>query len=271
MIKLLATDLDGTFLNSNRTISPANKAAIKKLNEAGIQFSIASGRSIATIAPILSEIECSGPAVTTNGALVIGNNGEEILHRTLPQSAHKLITDYAEAQKIHLNSYYGYETRFSDKGEFAELYISRTGTTPTFQSYKQIKEGLASKLLFIDHPQNILRYRAELSPQLEEFGISIVISEPDYLEFLAPNINKGEGLKSLCSALNIPLDSVAAIGDYTNDTEMMKYAGWPAAVSNAHPDILQLAKTIVKSNDQDGFSEFADLVIQANRTGILMP
>ncbi len=225
---------------------------------------------MASIAPFLAELDMPGPIVSTNGAYVLGPNGEEILHQTLEFPAQKVIIDFAKSKNIHLNSYHLFETRFSNSGKFADLYVDRTQTKPKYQSYDELYQQKTTKLLFIDEPKKIVQYQKHLTPLLAPLNISIVISEPEYIEFLPPEINKGEGLKKLCEYLKIRPDEVAAIGDFTNDIEMMKFAGISGAVSNAHPIISKLANHMVGSNDDNGFSEFVDLILQHQNEGIVM-
>ncbi len=270
MVRLIATDLDGTFLDSNRQVSDVNRAAVQECLEAGIIFCLASGRGISTMEPIAANINLAGPIVSSNGAYVTGLQGEDVHHFSVPLEARTLIVDYAEQNNIHLNCYERRNISFSQRGAFADMYVQRTGCNPVILDLGDIRTIEPTKLLYIDHPQNIVRYRAEIEPLLAPYGISVVISEPDYVEFLPPGINKGVGLQKLCQHLNIDQSEVAAIGDWWNDIEMVAWAGVSAAVANAAPEVKAVAKYHVPSNDQNGAADFVRAILKGSLEGILI-
>lgn len=261
MVKLIATDMDGTFLNSSRQISPANLSAARAAIDAGIIFCLASGRGISTMDPFAAQIGTPGPMVSSNGAYVVGLDGEDVHHHSVPYEARKTIVDYALANDIHLNCYEKRKISFSKPGDFADLYVSRTGCHPDIVDLASVTDVEPTKLLYVDHPENILRYQADLTPLLAPHNISIVVSEPDYVEFLPPGINKGVGLQELCTVLCIESHEVAAIGDWWNDLEMLEWVGVSAAVENAAPEVKSIAQAIVPANDQDGFAVFVSRIL----------
>lgn len=269
MVKLIATDLDGTFLGSDRKVPAVNLEAARACLEAGVILCLASGRGISTMLPVANQMGVSGPIVSSNGAYITGLQGEDVHHFALPAQARQIIVDYARHNQIHLNCYARQEISFSQSGPFADLYVSRTGCNPRILDYGQIAKIEPTKLLFVDHPENINRFHQEITPLLEPHGVSIVVSEPDYVEFLPPGINKGEGLKALCHHLQIEREEVAAIGDWWNDLEMVEWAGISGAVANAAPEIKAVARHHVASNDEGGAAQFITGILQGNLAGIV--
>ena len=262
MIRLIATDLDGTFLNSDRKVSAENLAAVKECIEAGIIFCLASGRGISTMEPIAQQIGILGPIVSSNGGYVTDLNGEDVYHYSVPAEARKVILDYARDNKVHVNCYNRRTINFSQPGEFADLYSHRTGCIAGFQTLEDMALDEPTKLLYIDHPENIVRHRAALTPLLAPHNISVVVSEVDYVEFLPPGINKGNGLKALCEKLEIGQHEVAAIGDWWNDQEMVEWAAVSGAVANAAPEIKAVAQIHVANNNEHGVAEFISKVLK---------
>lgn len=269
MVRLIATDLDGTLLNSERTISQRNKDAVKKCLDSGIIFCLASGRGISTMIPIADQLGIQGPIVCSNGAYITGLDGSDVHHFSLSLEARKVILDYALQNDIHLNCYERGLIRFSKQGEFAELYKTRTGCTPIYTKLEEFDSIEPTKLLYVDHPENIKKYRSELEPMLAPHNITVVVSEPDYVEFLPPGINKGQGLQKLCEHLQIQQSQVAAIGDWWNDQEMIEWAGISGAVNNAAPEVKAVAHHHVASNDEDGAAEFIYGVLDGSLKGIV--
>ena len=91
-------------------------------------------------------------------------------------------------------------------------------------------------------------------------------SEPEYLEVLSANANKGLGLKALSEALGIAQGETAAIGDYLNDIEMIQWSGIGAAMGNALPEVKVSADIVVPTNEEAGVAYFIDYLIERNRS-----
>ena len=269
MLRLIATDLDGTFLNSERKISQANREAVQACIDQGVIFCLASGRGISTMDHIAEELGISGPIVSSNGAYVTGLSGEDIHHFSLPPAAQQIIVEFALQNDIHLNCYAKRVISFSKPGPFADMYIERTGCQPEISPIEAFNDFEPTKLLYIDHPEKIESYRKQIEPMLAPHNIAVVVSEPDYVEFLPPGINKGKGLQELCRNLKISREEVAAIGDWWNDQEMIEWAGISGAVANAAPEVKSAANHHVSTNDQNGAAEFIYGVLDGTLKGIV--
>ncbi|MFM9874028.1 MAG: HAD family hydrolase [Fimbriimonadaceae bacterium] len=268
-IRLVACDMDGTFLTSERQPHPENIRAVQELVSTGVIFCLASGRGISTMRPLLDLLDLNGPIVSSNGAHVISPSGKIVFDSLLEQSVVHHIVEYAYKRNVHVNRYYGDTITFSQPGDLADLYINRTGCTPEFLSLNQIKELPATKILFIGPHEEISLHANHFTTHSGLNGTSIVRSEPDYLEFLPAGITKGVGLQKLAEHLNLGPHECAAIGDWHNDREMLEWVGFPASVSNAAPEILAISKQVFSNNDQAGVSEFIRAVIKQNKMGIV--
>jgi len=262
--------MDGTFLSSDRKLLPKNVELVHRLLESGVIFCLASGRGISTIQPFWNELGITGPTVSSNGAYVIDQVGTMVANHSLPTNIVAELINYATTHSVHVNLYSGDEIFFSQEGEFADLYRIRTGCFPTIQTFAQLTSIPATKLLFVDHPERIIQHTSAAKDILAGSNIAVVVSEPDYLEFLPIGINKGIGLAKLASFLEIESNEVAAIGDWTNDLEMLKWAGFSACVANAAPEIHAIAKKCYSTNDDFGFAEFAADVLNLNLRGIMI-
>src|SRR5690349_23775047 len=96
-IKLIAIDLDGTMLDSQRRLSEGSLEAVQEATEAGVRVCLASGRAVNTIIPFADQLSLRGPIVSCNGAYVLGADREEVHHSTLPNDVTRLILSYAQA------------------------------------------------------------------------------------------------------------------------------------------------------------------------------
>lgn len=270
-VRLIASDLDGTLLTPNRVLGEANLAAIRRALDAGIIFCLASGRSISTMRRFADQIGIIGPIVSCNGAYVTGLDGELIEHHRLSRTAVDGLIGYAREHQLHTHTYCGTDVFFSNEGELADLYRARTQLdNAKIASLSEMSEMQPDKILFIDHPVANERHQANLEAVAAKTGITIVRSEPDYIEFLPQGITKGAGLAILCRHLDILPEQVAAIGDWLNDKEMLQWAGHSAAVANAHPDILALVDQIVPSNLENGVAAYLDFILGSAKPDILL-
>lgn len=258
-IKLLALDLDGTTLTSERKLHPGAVDAVRRVREAGIQVVLASGRIRTSMFPFARELDLDGAMVSCNGAHVQGPGGAEIAHWPLPHAVFEAIWPYALEAGAHINVYTRDELLFLRESPFGLEYARRLRTiVPRVASVDEIREMEISKVLIMDHPERILEHRAEIEARMPGDLGRATLSEPDYLEFLAHGVSKARGLQVLCDRLGIDSSEVAAIGDYLNDREMLEWAGTSAVVANAHEDLVANARNVMRSNNEGGVAQFVE-------------
>lgn len=256
-IKLIAIDLDGTLLTSARRLSLASVEAVREAVTAGVYVCLASGRAVSTIFPYADQLGLRGPIVSCNGAYVLGPNREEIGHSTLPAGSSAKILDYANSHDLHTNLYTRAEVFFSHDGHWADVYRTRTGVKERGRLDAEGMKGVeATKILFVDEREAVLRHHEATSKLLDSAEATIALSEAEYIEFLPPGVDKSVGLQAVASALNLHQGEVAAVGDYLNDLEMVRWAGFSGAVSNGAREVREQANLVVASNDEDGAAEF---------------
>jgi Cof subfamily protein (haloacid dehalogenase superfamily) len=256
-IKLIAIDLDGTLLNSERRLTANSIQAVRDAVESGVHVCLASGRAVSTMFPYADQLGLRGPIVSCNGAYVLGLDREEIGHSSLPTGACAKVLDYAGRLSLHTNLYTRAEVFFSHDGPWAEMYRSRTGVKEQgLVDAGGMKAIPATKILFVDRREAILRHFEATSKLLDSSEATIALSEAEYIEFLPPGIDKSAGLKAVASALNLHREEVAAVGDYLNDLEMVRWAGFSGAVANGTREVREQADLVVASNDGDGVAEF---------------
>jgi hypothetical protein len=256
-IRLIALDLDGTLLTSDRELSLRAREAVQSAVDQGVIVCLASGRAVSTIFPFADQLGLAGPIVSCNGAYVLGLDREEIHHSSLPEDLARVVLEYARTNNVHTNLYTRGEVYFSQDGEWARIYRARTGITEqSVIDPAAMGAVVATKILFIDDREAILRHHEEMSKLLDSSGAEIVLSEAEYIEFLPPGIDKSVGLKAVASALSLQRHEVAAVGDYLNDLEMVRWAGFSGAVANGAAEVREQADLVVASNDNGGAAEF---------------
>lgn len=261
MLKLLATDVDGTLLNSQRQIPDGVRSALLRAQDAGVVVCLASGRYLNTLIPIADAIGVKGPLVTCNGSYVQDASGKAIVDHQVREEAKNAILDYATRHEVHVNIYQPREVLVSLQGPWHEVYVRRTGAVCRHASLDELRRARATKMIFIDSPERIQAHARFFGEIQGDLGVALTLSEPEYLEFLPGGVTKGDGLRNLAEHLGFAREEVAAIGDYYNDLEMIQWAGLGGAVGNAAPEVREAADLVVGTNDEDGLAEFVEHVL----------
>ncbi|HRF58879.1 MAG TPA: Cof-type HAD-IIB family hydrolase [Fimbriimonadaceae bacterium] len=261
-IRLIALDLDGTVLTSDRSPHPLMASALARATDRGIVLCFASGRTVASIRVFARELGVSVPMVGCNGAYSVRADGRELHHEPVPDFVRDRVLDYADEAGIHVNLYSRDEVLYPEASPWNDLYLSRVkNLEPRQVSRETMRQTSVTKLLLIDDPERIQRHLTYLRTQVSPDEGAVTISEPEYLEFLPPRVNKGFAVAKVAEDLGIAQAEVAAMGDYLNDLEMLEWAGVSAAPANAAAPILRLVDRSFSSNNEGGAAEFVDWIV----------
>ncbi|MFC3024662.1 Cof-type HAD-IIB family hydrolase [Vibrio zhugei] len=257
MYKIIALDMDGTLLNSQKHISPRTKEAITKARQQGIKIVLASGRPIEGMRQQLAELDIHGDddyVLYYNGSLVENLGAGEIVHQNITDGkAAKKIARIAQKLGVNVHAFstiHGLITPKNSRYTEVEATINGIGITELdFETLDD--EHPIIKTMIIDEPAVLSEVIKVLPPELyNEF--TIVQSAPYFLEFLNPASNKGAGLAAVAALLNVPREQIISMGDAGNDIHMLEYAGLGIAMDNAMDETKAVADAITASNDDDG-------------------
>lgn len=275
MIKLIASDMDGTLLDSSMQISPENAAAIKHATEQGVEFIVATGRNRTEALPALEQVGIECAMVTLNGAQVFDKTGQSLF--TIPIDAQTVtsILDLLDEQDIY------YEVA-TDQGLFSqsqeqriELFATHLGEVMPHLTHKMAIAMVTSQLeiLPIHYVKNVRQRLAEglevlkiicfhkeearvlgpVAKELEGFGeLSITSSGANNIEINHRDAQKGIAVAHLAHERNIPLEQIMTIGDNLNDISMIQMAGVSFAMGNAALEVKEYAKYVTDTNIEDG-------------------
>ena len=249
-IRLVASDLDGTLMRSDDSVSERTLTALTRTVAAGIRFVLVSARSPGWLAPAAAQLGLGGIGICANGAVVYDYEAERVLiHRPLePETARELVHGLRRAAP---GVVFGCER---PSGFFAE-----SGYRPLFRPPDSIPR--ADALAFLSEPVSklVLQHhelpQAELHALARDFAgeqVEVCYSGAGLVEVAAAGVTKGAALAELCDELEIDRGEVIAFGDMLNDVPMLEWAGRGIAVANAHAEVLAVADEITASNDEDG-------------------
>ncbi|WP_283606599.1 Cof-type HAD-IIB family hydrolase [Faecalispora anaeroviscerum] len=253
----LVSDLDGTLIGENHTIPQRNIEAIQRLQEQGGHFAVATGRSVDSGSRYYRQVQPKGLCVMLNGSILYDYERDEIAKAFfLPPRA----KEYARQLAEHFPEM-GYEV-FTQREFFvlrANPYIkAHLGheSLPCAQVDESIITDGWCKVLFAADPATKLRMHA-FTESFAHPGVRFVQSDACFLEMLPEGVDKGSGLIEILRQTGMTRENLVAIGDYYNDVEMLRAAGFAAVPSNAPADIQQMADLVV-GDCRDG--AVADLI-----------
>ncbi|MGO3018291.1 MAG: HAD family hydrolase [Anaerococcus sp.] len=278
MIKLFAFDLDGTVLDSNNMMNEETIKAFKKLDENGIKFIFATGRVSTSVAYLMEKTGIDNPFVANNGAISFLNK-ETILKETyLEIDTLKKLKDFANARNLYYH-FYDLNTFYSEYLVKEKLvHLEKTESSGyKYQVNISISEDPVEQLMinqtkalkfqiFID--ENLRGERDKIIEELKnEFKDDIYItSSADYLiEIMSNGVNKWQAILDIADTLGINNNEIAAIGDQDNDYLMVKNSEMGFAMGNATKSLKDIAKYIVKTNNELGVCEAIEKVLEFNR------
>lgn len=247
-IKMIVTDLDGTLLRDDKSISTRTETVIKQLRNNGIPFVVATARPIRAVKTFLPWVSFDA-AIFHNGAVVMDH---EILLKNLgiknPQRIVNAILNDKPDYKIAVESNDMMYSNF-DAGEIwpGIDYIK----TPDF---KELEHSFAEKII-------VDAYSIEEMNALEKYitdDLYMLLSENRIVTIHNTQSSKMNGIKTLAERYNISPDQIVAFGDDYNDIDMLKSCGIGVAVENALSEVKNAADEITESNEQDGVAKWLE-------------
>ena len=263
MNTLYVSDLDGTLLRSNETISEYTSNIINSLIDRGMIFSYATARSLITAKKVTKGINARIPLIVYNGAFVIDNLTEDIMIANyFDDSVHNLLDDLL-ANKVYpiVYAYIEGKEKFSFVPELCtagmtKFIDSRTGDVRTnaVDTINKLKSGDIFYITCIDAPE-------KLKPLYEKYKDIYhcvyqreIYTNEQWLEIMPLTASKSNAIKQLQSSLEC--EKLIVFGDGQNDIDMFLLADESYAVQNAHEDLKKYATAIIPSNDDDGVAKW---------------
>jgi hydroxymethylpyrimidine pyrophosphatase-like HAD family hydrolase len=258
--RLVATDLDGTLVHSDGTVTPRTRAVLAAAEEAGVVVVFVTGRPLRWARDVFEHVGGHGLAIISNGALVWDVAGDApALERPIePEDGLAACRAIREAVP---GTAYAVET------------LHGIGLEPGFRSRYPLPDGAGRapvETLLAEPVLKLLARHEELEPQ--EFwdraeavaGRRVEItwsSTSTLLEMSAAGVTKATTLERMCSALDIDAEQVVAFGDMPNDLPMLQWAGTSYAMANAHPTVRAVADHEAPTNDDDGVAQVLERLL----------
>lgn len=262
--RLVALDVDGTLLDSTHTLRPRVVESVRAAQARGLTITLATGKLLASVQPILRELGVAGPMITLNGAATLdAATSEPIRFAPLREDDRQaVIRAVRELDPGVLVSHFTLDRILVDRDHPRMGIFAEYGEGPPVYVPDLLVESLppAAKILLSGAPEQLAALRVAITPLLEE-RVTITTTTPDFLEFFDPAAGKGIALRALRETLGIARAEVVAMGDGENDVPLFAEAGLAVAMANANEATRAAADRIAPSNDEDGAAVVLDELV----------
>lgn len=265
--KLVATDLDGTVVRSDDTVSPYTHRVMERVRAAGIWVVGATGRGPRLLGLTRRDLPSAGHLVLAGGARVVDlaapGGPAVLLDRRLAATALAEVLDRLEAVTgpltVVVEAFDGREAPLWADGEISWPWPNR------------VERVSRSRLLSGDVIKAFVQVNGDvdgmvaLARSLVPPAVATVTQAGlGYVEICPPGVDKAVGLAVVADALGVDPGEVLVFGDMPNDAPMFTWAGWRrVAVGNAHPQVRELADEVTLTNDEDGVAVWLDRLLSA--------
>ena len=259
-VRMLATDLDGTLLRSDNSVSPRARAAILAAVARGLLVAFVTGRPPRWLTEVAQATGHTGVAVAANGAVLYDLATEQVLlaHPLAPDQLEILTSELRAAfPSVQFAVEYG-DSFGAEPGYVHDWQVNprldsrgRPMTPPVTADLATIIKRPGVKLLAKDRAADADDFMASADRLLAGRASVTHSSTFGLLEIAAPGVTKASGLAELAARHGIDPAEVVAIGDMPNDVPMLEWAGRSYAVANAHPAALAAADEVIGANDDD--------------------
>ncbi|RAV27671.1 HAD family hydrolase [Sinomicrobium soli] len=263
-VKLIATDMDGTLLNSQSVVSHRFFTLFEELKKYDIHFAAASGRQYHSIADKLNAIVNDITIIAENGAIA-KRREQELLVTPLSRDTAVEIVRHVRPLDDAYTVICGKEQAYIEtdnprfENMFREYYhaYTRVPDLTALENDEILKIAIYS---FEGSEKNIYPYVTPFEKDLQ-----VKVSGEHWLDISSPDANKGHALGLLQKELGISESETLVFGDYNNDLEMMEKAHFSFAMENSHPNVIKAARYTTLSNDHYGVEHILEKLIAARQ------
>ena len=267
-IALVVSDVDGTLLTKDKTLTEAAKTAVRRLHEAGIGFTITSSRPTIGMGFLIEPLQITLPIGAFNGSSIVDPQLEPIEQHLIPLPAvHRcldLLNEFGVDIWLFTNDLW--LTR-NGNGEYVPNEKRAIRSDPTIVADFTPYLSAACKIVGSSADAALLQ-RCEAAMQ-KALGAeaTAVRSQSYYLDVTPPGCDKGTFVQAMAKRLGIATDAVATIGDMQNDLAMFRNSGLSFAMGNATDDVKKVATHVTASNENEGFAGAMEMILKGNGAG----
>jgi Cof subfamily protein (haloacid dehalogenase superfamily) len=277
MIRLVALDLDGTLLDPYGKLTPAVSRAVERVTRHGeLRVVLCTGRRFRTALPHALALGLTGAIVVNNGAIVKElASGETIQHAYLPEAEFEEVIAHVRSHGpplVYVDTYRDGIDILTERADhahpFQREYVDDQAKVVSF--VEDVAKMARERVIMISTMADAESLAALQRSGLARFGDRIQTHslinknyQGQILEFLSPVAGKWPALQRLAASWDIAPDEIAAVGDDTNDAQMLGEVGLGIAMGNALPEVRAAARSVVRGNAEGGAVDAIEQILAA--------
>jgi Cof subfamily protein (haloacid dehalogenase superfamily) len=267
-IRMLIADVDGTLVTQEKVLTKRAIDAVLRLHDAGIGFSVTSGRPPRGMAMLIDPLKLTQPLAAFNGGVLIKPDLATVVdQKFLPVGVPEKVIEAIENHGLDVWVY-------TDIGWFIRdpnaAHVAREQWTVKFPpSVVKTFAGLLSRVAKIVGVSDDFDRVAKCEKDVQQAGgthISAARSQPYYLDVTHPEANKGGVVLAMSKLLKIPAEEIATIGDMPNDVLMFEKSGVSIAMGNASAEVQASATYVTSTNEEEGFANAVEKFVLSGRS-----
>ena len=264
---LVVSDVDGTLVDKNKELAAETVAAVRRLRDAGVGFTIISARPMSGMRWIADRLDLDAPMGAFNGGLVFTRDGRIDQRATVPEAVARGVVAMAQDAPVDIWVFANDQWHAtSGEGKHAESERRSANQEPAICDRFDHLLDRADKITFVSDEPEVLAALCDNALAAFEGDATIVQSQTYYLDVTAKAANKGDGIAALAEAIGADLADTIAIGDQANDIAMFERAGRAIAMGNATDAVKAKAGETTESNDTAGVAHAIDTLILGRNT-----
>ncbi len=267
-IALVVSDVDGTLVTKDKTLTDGAKAAVRRLHDAGIGFTITSSRPTIGMRFLIEPLAITLPIGAFNGSCIVDPQLKPIEQHLIPAPAVQRSLDVLNefGVDIWLFTSDRWLTRRPD-GDYVPAEKRAIRADPTIVEDFSPYLSTACKIVGSSADAPLLQRCEAAIQQALGAEATAVRSQSYYLDITPPGCNKGTFVQAIARRLGISTDAVATIGDMQNDLAMFQNSGLSIAMGNATDDVKKQATLVTATNENEGFAGAIDMILKRNERG----
>jgi Cof subfamily protein (haloacid dehalogenase superfamily) len=256
---MIASDVDGTLLNDDETVTARTRAAVRAAVSSGVTFVLATGRPPRWIAPVVDALGFAPLAVCANGAVVYDPGADRIVSaRTLSAEVLGELAEIAAraipgaglaVERIGRSAHDAATQQFVSSPGYEHAWLNPDNTEV---SLDDLLSAPAVKLLIRKAGARSADLAAALRKHISVSGDITYSTNNGLIEVVPLGVSKATGVQEIAAPLDIAAEDVVAFGDMPNDVPMLVWAGHGVAMGNAHPEVVTAANEVTATNTDDG-------------------
>jgi Cof subfamily protein (haloacid dehalogenase superfamily) len=268
-IALVVSDVDGTLLTQDKTLTDAARAAVRKLGDAGIGFTMTSSRPAVGMRFLIEPLGITLPVGPFNGSSIVDPQLKPIEQHLIPaaavQRSLEVLNEFGVDIWLFTNDLW--LTRNPD-GEYVPHEKRAIRADPIIVTDFTPYLSTACKIVGASSDAALLQRCEAAMQQAVGAQATAVRSQTYYLDVTPPGCDKGTFVQAMAKRLDISTDAVATLGDMQNDLAMFAVSGVSIAMGNATDDVKKRATHVTTSNEDEGFAAAIEMILKGNAAGL---